>query len=74
MKRKAPWTDFEGSSIHEGDLIVHPSGESGLVCFLPNESDPVDQWRVSYAGQKGPLSRLSLQIGDKGRAVVMKPN
>jgi hypothetical protein len=65
---KAPWPDFTGHDIHEGDTIEHPSGERGTVVFLAHEADPGDQWRVDYGG--GNLSRLCLQIGDKGRAVV----
>jgi hypothetical protein len=65
---KAPWQDFAGDDIHEGGIIKHPSGEHGKVVFLPHESDPGDQWRVDY--NDGYLSRLCLQIGDKGQAVV----
>ena len=64
----APWKDFAGRSIYEGDSIEHPSGERGTVVFLDHESNECDQWRVDY-GTEG-LSRLCLQIGDKGRAVV----
>ena len=74
MKRKAPWTDFEGNAIQEGDAILHPSGERGVVCFWPHEKEPGDQWRVFYAEHGALHSRLCLQIGDKGRAVVMTPN
>jgi hypothetical protein len=65
-RRKAPWPDYERRDIHEGDRIVHPSGESGTVLFLGSDSDP---WRVDYG--KGVLSRLVLQLGIKGRAVVV---
>lgn len=65
---KAPWPDFSGNDIREGDTIEHPSGERGTVVFLANEISPSDQWRVDY-GTVG-LSRLCLQIGDHGRAVV----
>lgn len=64
----APWTDFAGNAIHEGDEILHPSGDRGTVVFLKDEADPADQWRVDY-GSSG-LSRLCLQIGDRGMAVV----
>lgn len=67
--RKAPWPDFAGNPIHEGDTIEHPSGDRGMVVLLPNEEHEGDQWRVDYGS--GDLSRLSLQIGDKGRAVVI---
>lgn len=67
-RNKAPWPDFAGHDIHEGDTIEHPSGDRGTVAFLAHEKDPGDQWRVDYG--TGDLSRLCLQIGDKGRAVV----
>lgn len=68
-RNKATWPDFAGHAIYEGDVIEHPSGERGTVVFLAQESDPGDQWRVDYGD--GYLSRLCLQIGDKGRAVVL---
>lgn len=70
--RKAPWTDFAGNEIYEGDTIRHPNGGEGKVIFLPQEESPSDQWRVNYplAG----LGRLSLQIGDKGQASVVLVN
>lgn len=72
MKRKAPWTDFEGNYIHDGDEIMHPSGDRGVVCFWPEEQAPSDQWRVFYPDPYGSIhSRLCLQVGDKGRAVVV---
>jgi hypothetical protein len=66
---KAPWPDFAGNDIHEGDIIRHPDGGEGTVVFLHEESEPSDRWRVNYplAG----MGRLSLQIGDKGQAVVV---
>jgi len=67
--RKAPWPDFAGNDIHEGDTIKHPSEQQGKVVFLEHETDPADQWRVDYGDTY--LSRLCLQIGDKGMAVVM---
>ena len=66
--RVAPWPDYAGKPIREGDTITHPSGQSGVVVFLGDETDPRDQWRVDY-GSHG-LSRLCLQIGDKGMAAV----
>ena len=66
---KAPWPDFAGRDVHEGDTIRHPSGETGKVVFLAGERDPDDQWRVDYGGPT--LSRLCLQVGDKGQAVVV---
>lgn len=66
---KAPWKDFTGGDIYEGDVIDHPhSGERGTVVFLPEYTEPEDQWRVFYGDS---FSRLCLQIGDKGQAVVV---
>lgn len=69
-RRKAPWPDFSGAAIFEGDTIIHPTGQSGIVTFLPAEKATTDQWRVSYLGDSS-LSRLCLQVGDKGLAVVI---
>lgn len=70
MMRKAPWIDYAGHPIREGDTIRHPSGEEGEVVFMPEEGRPEDQWRVAYGD--GLLSRLCLQVGDKGQAVVVR--
>jgi hypothetical protein len=67
----APWTDFAGNPIHVGDTIRHPSGENGKVVYLDGPFEyPEDHWRVEY-GNGGPVSRLQLQVGDKGMAVVV---
>lgn len=69
--RKAPWPDFAGNDIYEGDVIQHPvSSERGTVIFLGDEAEASDQWRVAY-GKRGELNRLCLQIGDKGQAAVV---
>ena len=65
----APWKDFLGHEVREGDTITHPSGHCGRVLFLPEFTDPADQWRVRYDNDD-LIARLCLQIGDKGRAVV----
>lgn len=74
-KRKAPWKDFKGNDIYEGDLIKHPNGMvGGYVFFIPYFNSPHDQWRVAYdelGCNRGDIGRLSLQIGDKGQAVVV---
>ena len=67
-KRLAPWPDFVGKQIFEGDTLVHPAGDRGVVVFLEEHTLPGDQWRVRYTD--GTLSRLALQINDKGQAVV----
>lgn len=69
-KKIAPWTDFKGNEIYEGDVIIHPSLERGVVVFHPEYDDPHDQWMVNYGDQF--KSSLGLQIGDKGQAVVLR--
>lgn len=63
----APWPDFLGSPLWPGDTIIHPGGEVGEILYLQDVNDEEDRWRVKYAD--GTLSRLALQIGEKGRAV-----
>jgi hypothetical protein len=65
---KAPWLDYHGNPIHDRDVIVHPDGNFGRVIFLKGRSEPGDQWVVDYG--TGNLSRLCLQIGNKGKALV----
>lgn len=67
----APWKDFAGAAIREGDTIRHSTGETGRVVYLPAEENESDRWRVDYGD--GVLSRLCLQIGEKGMAVVSQP-
>ena len=70
-KPYSPFTDFNGDAIREGDTIRHPSGETGVVVRLQAIQEPASElWRVDYG--RPPLLRLSLQVGKKGRAVVVK--
>lgn len=66
----APWKDFQGQEIPEGCTIKHPSGQTGTVVYKPERQALNDQWLVDYGN--GVESRLCLQVGDKGRAVVAK--
>ncbi len=72
--RVAPWKDFAGNDIREGDRICHPDGTSGTVAFFDFENEPGDQWRVAYPSGDGgfTFSRLLLQVGEKGQAVVVE--
>lgn len=72
-EQSAPWPDFAGNPIKAGDTIRHLSGEQGTVLYWRDEQDPSDRWRVDYGAPNG-VSRLSLQIGDKGQAVVIHPH
>jgi len=66
--RTAPWSDFAGNTIDEGAIIGHPSGEVGTVFYDAAGECLTECWRVKYPSG---MSRLCLQIGDKGRAVVI---
>lgn len=68
----APWLDLKGNQIFEGDTIRHPDGTQGTVVFLGAEETAIDQWRVDYDDADGTLSRLCLQIGDRGMAEVIR--
>ena len=65
---KAPWSDFAEKPIHEGDTIRHPDGDTGVVVKIEFASLS-DAWRVDYGDDY--LSRLGLQIGERGQAVVV---
>jgi len=69
-RKKAPWPDFAGNEIYIGDVIQHPSGQTGTVLYLSTGRDADSQWLVDYGDVC--KSRLALQIGDKGRAVVIR--
>ena len=69
-KRLCPWKDFAGNELREGDKIIHPSGENGVIKFDRNSKRLTDAWWVVYSNSD--FSRLCLQIGDKGRAVKSK--
>lgn len=72
-RRKAPWPDFAGNPIFEGDWIRHPDGHRARVRFEPRStgSPGFAEWRCDY--ECGDELPLGLQIGDKGQAVVEKP-
>ncbi|MFW5971765.1 MAG: hypothetical protein ACOCQT_06640, partial [Desulfovermiculus sp.] len=76
QRRKAPWTDYEGNDLYEGDFIIHPSGEIAQIVVLEYAKSVHDKWRVYYKSTPPLLagwSRLSLQVGDKGMAVKHVP-
>ena len=70
MSRLAPYKDFIGNNLHEGDKIIHPDGQYGTIVFKASEGGISSQWLVIYKG--GPPSRLCLQVGPKGQAVKYK--
>ena len=65
-RQMPPWTDYNGATLYEHDFIWHPSGEIGVI-FCVDADNAHDRWRVRYSN--GVVSRLSLQVGDKGQAV-----
>jgi hypothetical protein len=69
-QRKAPWPDFAGNDLYEGDIIIHPNGEQGVIRYVPTINKTVtDDWLVEYRGSSVGFSRLVLQVGSKGQAV-----
>lgn len=68
----APWPDYAGNPIHEGDSLQHPaSGEVGVVFVRRDELDPILRWRVRYEPEDRGGFHLCLQVDDKGQAVVV---
>lgn len=65
-----PWLDFDGRPIRHGDRLIHPSGQTFTAVRLVGHKNPGDAWRAVYDQDPQSVSRLSLQIGDKGRAVL----
>jgi len=74
----APWPDYAGNPIREGDTIRHPTdGVTAVVFVLADETDPNERWRVLYGGRGDGwpsmrVSRLCLQIGHRGQGVVVR--
>ncbi len=64
---RAPWPDFLGQPIYHGDRMSHPDGNEFIAIRLGTDDD---SWRAVY-GEDGAISRLSLQVGDKGQAFVV---
>lgn len=65
---KAPWHDYKGDDIHDGDEVVHPSGEYGVVVRYHDIPEPLDAWRIHY--ESGEVGRMCLQVGWKGQLHV----
>lgn len=69
MRVIAPWLDFEGHPVKEGDRIIHPSGDSGFVVFIANALQDSERWRVDYG--HGSTRSLFQELGEAGRATVV---
>lgn len=67
----APWPDFLGQTIRHGDRLTHPNGIEFVAVRLNGFENESDAWRAVYDGEVN-VSRLCLQIGDKGRAVLSR--
>ncbi len=72
-KRMAPWPDFDGRALFEGDTIIHPSGQQGIVIFDPTSKRIEDQWRVRYQGDD-LVSRLCFAKRHKRKSRQTKTN
>jgi hypothetical protein len=69
----APWPDYEGKPIQHGDRLRHPDGMTFVAVRINDQPTESDAWRCMYDGPELSVmtSRLCLQIGDKGQAVVI---
>lgn len=71
MRRpRAPWRDCMGARIRAGDTLMHPDGDTFTAVWFSPGADPHRQWRAVYKDTM--MLSLALQIGDKGRAKVIK--
>lgn len=68
----APWPDFKGNPIYHGSRLRHPDGTSFVAMRLYGFTQETDAWRAIYDGlEPSGVSRLCLQIGDKGQATIV---
>lgn len=65
---RAPWPDHLGQPIHHGDRLSHPNGHEFTAVRLNGHAQETDAWRAIY--DDCSVSRLCLQIGDKGQAFL----
>jgi hypothetical protein len=64
----APWPDYLGQPIHHGARLSHPDGTGFVAVRLMGHDSDGDAWRAVY--DDASVSRLCLQIGDKGQAFL----
>lgn len=71
MSAVAPWPDFAGKPISDGDTIRHPDGTTAIVTVVAIDPwrDKLSEWRAVY--EDGMSLWLGNQIGDKGQAIVI---
>ena len=63
-KRRAPFPDYKGNPIHDGDTIRRPDGTIGRVRYNT-------YWYVKWIDVENPQP-LKDWLGHKGQAVVVK--
>jgi hypothetical protein len=68
----APWPDYLGQPIHHGARLAHPDGTGFVAVRLMGYDSEGDSWRAVY--DDASVSRLCLQIGDKGQARLVGEN
>jgi hypothetical protein len=69
MAHVAPRPDYMGQTIRHGDRLTHPDGTEFTAIWLNGHEYEVDAWRAVY--DDATVSRLGLQISDKGQAVLL---
>jgi len=67
--RTAPWPDYAGTTIHEGDTMTTASGQRGTVEYETHRDDEQLRWRIRFGDH---TMALYFQITGKERAVVEK--
>lgn len=71
-RRIAPWPDYAGNVIREGDTIAHPvTSDRGTVVLDESYANDSGKWRVRYEDGPDGTMALVLQIGERGMAVVV---
>lgn len=69
MRQIAPWPDFAGHPVQEGDRLIRHCGDTGVVVLLPGAAGDAARWCVNYG--PGRLCCLAEELGKVGRAVVV---
>jgi len=67
QSKLAPWKDYQGNDLYEGDKLKHPSGQTGVIEYHKDRHNQHDRWLVNYGDRI--LSRLCLQINERGQGV-----
>lgn len=63
-RKKAPFKDYKGNDIYEGDKLIHPvTRESFIVEF---DSEKLNSWRAIY--ENGDSLALGIQVSERGQA------